>query len=258
MNAPKIKESNMANKQQLPAGEADQTARQTDHSRWQTACLVCGIVAGPLFVATFSIAGSVRPGYSPLRHPISSLEFGPDGWVQSLNFILTGILITLFGWGVRSPVSKLGGGRTVPILIMAVGIGLIGAGFFDPDPLSGYPPGTPPTALNPSLHRVLHDMFSTPVFTALPAACIVLSRRFAKSRMISWAVYSAVSAALMIFFFVLSSIAFAQGSVLTPIGGLLQRLTLTVGFTWMALLGWSWRRLQVRDYGDEAGTPTIH
>jgi hypothetical protein len=53
---------------------------------------------------------------------------------------------------------------------MAVGIGLVGAGFVDPDPLSGYPPGTPPTALNPSLHRILHDLFSTPVFTALPAA----------------------------------------------------------------------------------------
>ena len=250
MNAPKIKESNMAPKQQLPAGEADQTARQTDHSRWQTACLVCGIVAGPLFFAIFSIAGFL-PEYDPLRHPISSLEFGPDGWVQSLNFILTGILVTLFGWGVRAPIRRLGGGRTVPILLIVVGIGLIGAGFFDPDPLSGYPPGPPPTALNASLHRVLHDLFSTPVFTALPAACIVLARRFAKSRMITWAVYSAVSGALMIFFFVLSSIAFAQGSLLTPIGGLLQRLTLAFGFTWMALLGWTWTRLQVPGPADE-------
>jgi hypothetical protein len=31
------------------------------------------------------------------------------------------------------------------------------------------------------LHRVLHDLFSTPVFTLLPAAGIVLARRFGRS-----------------------------------------------------------------------------
>ena len=169
------------------------------------------MVAGPLFFLVFTVAGLVRPDYDPLRHPVSSLEFGPTGWVQALNFIVTGTLVTLFAWGVRSPVRLLGGGRTVPVLIMAVGLGLVGAGFFDPDPISGYPPGTPPIALHASLHRVLHDLFSTPVFTALPAACIVLARRFAKVRMIGWAVYSAISAALMVIFFVLSSIAFGQG-----------------------------------------------
>jgi hypothetical protein len=61
--------------------------------------LVCGMVAGPVFFAIFSTAGTVRPDYDPLRHPVSSLEFGPDGWVQSLNFLLTGTLVTLFGLG---------------------------------------------------------------------------------------------------------------------------------------------------------------
>jgi hypothetical protein len=45
---------------------------------------------------------------------------------------------------------------------------------------------------------------------------------------------------MMSILFVMSSIAFAQGSPLTPIGGLLKRLTLAVGFLWMALLAlWS-------------------
>ena len=131
----------------------------------------------------------------------------------------------------------------MPILLIAVGSGLIGAGLFAPDPLSGYPPGTPPTAVHPSAHRVVHDLCSTPVFTALPAACIVLARRFAKNSMTSWAVYSAISGTLMVIFFVLSSVAFAQGSaLLTPIGGLLQRLTLATGFAWMATIGWRFIR----------------
>ena len=104
-------------------------------------------MAGPLFLAIFLTAGALRPDYDPLRHPVSSLEFGPGGWVQRLNFLLTGTLVTLFGLSVRSPVRKLGGGGTVPILFMAVGIGLIGAALFEPDPLSGYPLGTPPAAL---------------------------------------------------------------------------------------------------------------
>jgi hypothetical membrane protein len=219
---------------------ADHTPYAGEKSGWRIPLLVCGIVAGPLFFAIFLIAGALRPDYDPLRHPVSSLELGPTGWVQSLNFILTGTLVVLFGIGIRSTVRKLGGGRTVPILFMLVGAGLIGAGLFAPDPLSGYPPGTPPAAVSPSLHRVLHDLFSTPVFTALPAACIILARRFAKRRRIGWAIYSALSAAMMIILFVMSSIAFAQGSPLTPIGGLLQRLTLASGFLWMALLGlWS-------------------
>jgi hypothetical membrane protein len=219
---------------------ADHTPYAGEKSGWRIPLLVCGIVAGPLFFAIFLIAGALRPDYDPLRHPVSSLELGPTGWVQSLNFILTGTLVVLFGIGIRSTVRKLGGGRTVPILFMLVGAGLIGAGLFAPDPLSGYPPGTPPAAVSPSLHRVLHDLFSTPVFTALPAACIILARRFAKRRRIGWAIYSTLSAAMMIILFVMSSIAFAQGSPLTPIGGLLQRLTLAAGFLWMALLGlWS-------------------
>jgi len=206
-------------------------------SGWRTMLLACGMLAGPLFFAVFSVTGLTRPGYDPLRHPISSLEFGQQGWVQALNFVATGILVTLFAWGVRSPIRVLGGGRTIPVLLIAFGLGLVGAGLFDPDPISGYPPGTPPTALRPSLHRVLHDLFSTPVFTALPVACIVLTRRFAKVRMIGWALYSSVSAALMAILFVLSSIAFAQRlSSLTPYGGFVQRSALAVGFAWLTLL----------------------
>ena len=75
------------------------------------------------------------------------------------------------------------------------------------------------------------------MFTALPLACIVLTRRFAKVRMIGWALYSSVSAALMAILFVLSSIAFAQRlSSLTPYGGFVQRSALAVGFAWLTLL----------------------
>lgn len=32
---------------------------------------LCGAVGGPLFVIAFLIQGTVRPGYDPMRHPVS-------------------------------------------------------------------------------------------------------------------------------------------------------------------------------------------
>jgi hypothetical protein len=54
--------------------------------------LRCGLVAGPAFVIVFSADGATRPGYRPLRHPVSSLSLGPRGWVQVTNFAVTGAL----------------------------------------------------------------------------------------------------------------------------------------------------------------------
>lgn len=69
--------------------------------------------------------------------------------------------------------------------------------------------------------------------------------------MIGWAVYSVISAALMVIFFVLSSIAFGQGSsALTPYGGLLQRLALGVGFTWLTILAAGFRSGLHRSNGE--------
>ena len=47
-----------------------------------TALLVCGAIAGPLFVVAFLIEGATRADYNPLRHPVSSLALGDDGEVE--------------------------------------------------------------------------------------------------------------------------------------------------------------------------------
>ena len=57
-------------------------------------------------------------------------------------------------------------------------VGLLGAGLFVTDPVSGYPPGTPDRLSGYSWHGALHDLFSGPAFVALAAACFVFGRRF--------------------------------------------------------------------------------
>jgi hypothetical membrane protein len=193
------------------------------------ALLACGAICGPLFVAVFLVEGALRPGYSALRHPVSALAIGPSGWVQDANFVVTGTLVVAFAVGLR------GTGVWAPLLIGVTGIGFLGAGFFTCDPLSGYPAGTPAVPI-PTLHGTVHNSVSGLVFTALPAACLVMAVRCARRGRRGWAGYSVATAVVFLACFVLAAVAFAQQPALVAVGGLLQRLTLVSGFAWLTAL----------------------
>ena len=200
--------------------------------------LSSGIIAPLLFVVVFLIEGATRPDYSALRHPVSSLSIGDSGWMQATNFIITGILLVIFSFGLRQALQPTPRAGTVwgPLLIGLVGIGLTGAGFFTADPIGGYPSGTPPLSTERSVHGILHDLFGVPVFIGLPIACFVLSRRFAKQGERGWAIYSIITGCAMLVAFVLAAIRFRQVPGWADFGGIFQRLTIIIGFTWIALL----------------------
>ncbi|MEQ4720210.1 DUF998 domain-containing protein [Nonomuraea sp. B19D2] len=203
----------------------------------RTSLLLCGAIGGPLFVIAFLIEGATRTDYDPLRHPVSSLALGPSGWMQIANFVVTGVLMLFFAVGLRRALHAAGRGSTWgPLLVGAYAIGLIGAGVFVTDPVGGYPLGTPVQGVR-TWHGALHDFpFSLLVFAALAASCLVFARRFAGWGERGWAVYSAVTGALIVIGFLLSGQAFAQVPGLLQIGGLLQRLTIAVGWGWLTLL----------------------
>jgi hypothetical protein len=103
--------------------------------------------------------------------------------------------------------------------------------------VSGYPPGTPDRLRGyGSVHAALHDLFSAGTFLGLPAAALVFARRFADRREPGWAAYSAATGLLFLAGFVLASMAFGQAGPLVAFGGLLQRATITLGWTWLGLL----------------------
>jgi hypothetical protein len=198
--------------------------------------LAAGVLAGLVFVAAFLIEGATRPAYEPLRHPVSSLAFGDLGWTQRANFIVTGLLTVAFASGLRDALRPMGGSRWAVILVAAIGVGFIGAGIFMPDPLNGYPPGTPKLPVARSTSGVLHDLFSTGFFGGLPAACFVLARRFVACGDKAWAAYSIGTGLAFVIAFVLTSAGFRQVDGLADIAGLLQRATVVIGLTWMGLL----------------------
>jgi hypothetical protein len=202
-----------------------------------TFLLACGVIAGPLFIFAFLISGAARADYNPLRHPISSLALGDLGWVQVANFIMTGLLLLAFALGTRRVVRSGPASTWGPILIAGCAIGFLGAGYLPADPLSGYPPGTPDLPLARTIQGVLHDLFSSLFFFGLPAACVVFALRFAGRGERGWAAYSVITAVVFAVAFALSSIAFRQSPTFVDFGGLFQRFTVAVGFSWLTLLG---------------------
>jgi Protein of unknown function (DUF998) len=196
------------------------------------ALLACAAAAGPVFLTAATVEGANRPGYDPLRHPISSLSLGPGGWQQMANFGVTGALYVAGAVGLgRSPVN-----RTTALLVAAVGAGLLGAGAFRTDPVNGYPPGTPAAHEHYSPLGALHDGFSTPVFLGVPAAGLVQAVSALRRGERGWAAYSAGSAVTMFGTFALAGAGFSQQPRFVRWGGLFQRAALGVGFGYLSAL----------------------
>ncbi|MFC0628891.1 DUF998 domain-containing protein [Kribbella deserti] len=193
-----------------------------------------GLIAGPVFVATFLIAGAVRTGgYDPLKHPVSSLQLGATGWVQTANFLIAGALAVACGVGLWR--SRPEASRAVAALIGVWGIGLIGAGLFRTDPVSGYPAGTS-EAIEYTTLGILHDAFSLPAFIGLFASMVVYAIWSAKRRSLALAAYSGLSALVFLGMFVLASAGFSQTAALVDTAGLFQRIAVIVGWAWIAVV----------------------
>jgi len=143
------------------------------------ALLTCGIVAGPFYLGLGIIQGLVREGFDFGRHPLSVLANGPGGWVQTLNFVLTGAMVLAAALGfarVLRPHS-----RVVGWVLALYGIGMLGAAVFRADPVDGFPPGTPegmPATVSTS--GILHFAFGGITFLALAISCIVAARAFSR------------------------------------------------------------------------------
>jgi hypothetical membrane protein len=202
--------------------------------------LLAGGVIGPLlFIVVFFVEGAMRPDYNPWRHYVSALSLGERGWVQITNFIICGTLILGFAIGLKRVLQPGKGSTWGPILLGAIGLGLIGSGIFVMDPDLGYPPGAPATQ---TVHGTIHLLLGAVVFSALPAVCFVLARRFAADpAWRGWTLYSLVNGALLIALIITQKVAALSTDPNMPIG-LLQRLALIVGFIWISLLAFQLMR----------------
>jgi hypothetical protein len=192
------------------------------------ALLACGVIAGPLFTVVAVIEMLTRPGFDLRRHDLSLLSNGDLGWTLMAAFVVTGLLAIAAAVGMRR-VLRSGPGRTWgPILLGIYGLGYVGAGLLVPDPMNGFPPGTPngpPSAV--TWHSWGHLVSGSLGFLALIAACFVLARRFARLGQRGWMIYSILTGILVL----AAVVGISSGS---------QQAAIIVGFFTAGILGWAW------------------
>jgi hypothetical protein len=212
-----------------------------------TRLLLLGGVVGPaLFVVVLLLEGATRPGYSAWRHFGSQLSLSDQGWEQIANFIVCGALC--LGFAVALP-RALPRSKTVmagSIALAVFGVSLIAAGVFVTGPALGYPPGADFHSAQ-SWHAALHGLAGVGAFGSLAVACFIFARSFAgNAAWRGWTAYSIVVGVALALSFVLSNIT----AVLDMTGawpnaptGVIQRVGIVLGWTWVSFLAWRlWRR----------------
>jgi len=182
-----------------------------------------GVVAGPFYLAVGLGQGLLREGFDFARHPLSVLANGSWGWVQTANFVLSGLMVlaAVVGFGrVLGPKS-----RAFRWSLAGYGLGMILAAIFPADPIDGFPPGTPkgmPTSI--STTGLMHFVAGALTFlmlgiSGLAAAWAMMRRHQTPLALLS--LFSGLS--VFIGFF---------GGIASPIG--------VAGIWFAVVVGWAW------------------
>ncbi len=191
--------------------------------------LTAGITGTALFVVAFLVDGATRPGYHPVRQPVSALALGRRGWLQTANFVVSGLLITAAVPGLYGATGR----GWWPAVVAVFGLALVASGVFPMDPMRGYPPGTPDgTPDTVSRPHQLHDFAGAIVFGSLPVAALAAALTLDQP---GWAVFSGLAAAGLVALFIWFGAAWERDS---PRAGLIQRINIIVGWAWLGAVCW--------------------
>jgi len=146
-----------------PNADNDAEIRRRRRTR---ALALAGIVEPVWFTTLVVMQGFLLPDYSHLRMPISALAAWPTGWIQNLNFYVSGALTMAFALALHSAVQPTAGGRAGFALLLFGGIGFVLDGAFPWRMVNGVPTETPPYVIG-----------AITTFAATGLRLIVFSRR---------------------------------------------------------------------------------
>lgn len=185
--------------------------------------LDCGVAAGPIYLGAGVAQGLLREGFDFARHPLSVLANGPWGWIQTVNFAVTGLLVIAAALGMRRMLAPRPGAS--PMLLRAYGIAMLVAAVFPADPVDGFPPGTPegfPTSI--STTGLLHFAAGALAFTFLAFSALAAAWTFWRRGVMSLALPSLFTGlSVLVGFF---------GGMALPLG--------IAGIWFAVVIGWVW------------------
>src|SRR5437879_11998800 len=114
----------------LQARAAGQAAAATGRVRWAAIAGMVAAVGFPLVIAILDVVQrdfliQTDPRLDPLvSNPVSAHELGPYGLAQHLNFLLTGLLVGLFGEGLYRALPRSRWARATRIALIGLGFGI--------------------------------------------------------------------------------------------------------------------------------------
>jgi hypothetical protein len=188
-----------------------------------------GIIAGPFYLALGLGQAVLRDGFDFARHPLSVLANGPGGWVQTANFILTGLMVIAAAVGFRRTLGP--GSRAMSVFLAAFGASMIVAAAFPADPMDGFPVGTPkgpPTSI--STTGLVHFAAGGLGFVSLAVSCFFAARAMSRRGTRSLARLSLLGGVVILAAF-FSGMAIPGSS---PVLGIW--ITVVVGWAWLAIM----------------------
>lgn len=197
--------------------------------------LCCGVVAGPFYLAVSLIQAFVRDGFDLARHPLSLLANGPGGWVQTANFVLTGLMVLAAAVGIGRVLGRKS--RAATWLLGGYGAAMIAAAIFPADPVDGFPPGTPlgpPTSI--TTPGMIHFIAGALAFAFLAISCFFAARA-------TWRHGPSSLAWLSLFSGLAVVLGFFGGMMLFAPGILGIWFAVVVGWAWLSVLSLRLRRL---------------
>lgn len=197
-------------------------------ARWLA---LAGVVGPILYGGIFTLAGLLRPGYSPVRQAVSALGVGTNAWLLNTGAIVFGALLFVFAVGFflwMQQIIKKGMLVTCFVLLILSSIGAINTGIF---------PAASGTA---GLHWTLGFLVGL-----LPLVIVYSIAGWQWRYTHGWRRYGWYSLATSLGTVVLTLLSFillaprrSSGGPVADIGGLIERALILLTFAWHIVIGW--------------------
>ena len=195
---------------------------------------IAGIVAPVWFITLVIVQGILQPDYSHIAMPISALAAWPAGWIQNVNFFVSGALLAAFVIGLNGAIRPTRFGLLGIALLLASSVSLWIAGLFPWINVNGVP--TEPPA---------HVVGAVLTFLSASTGHVILSRRMAADP--EWrdlSTYSLGTGIIMLLLFIaVGGFAIDEGTPLHSWAGLLQRVLVVIWFACIIVIARRVRRL---------------
>ena len=182
---------------------------------------IAGLVAPVWFITLVIVQGVLQPDYSHIALPISALAAWPAGWIQNVNFFVSGALLAAFAVGLNGAIRPTRFGLLGIALLLASSLGLWIAGLFSWINVNGVP--TEPSA---------HVVGAVLTFLSASTGHVILSRRMAADP--EWrelSTYTLATGIIMLLLFIaVGGFAIDEGTPLHSWAGVLQRVLVAIWF----------------------------